>query len=80
MRNVREEQLKKAIFMENTEFFELAREFNLELDEDEYVGEILRYGGEDEVIEAFSKYYDVNITSIHSDTFDCAGVWLVYKD
>lgn len=84
MRNVRETQLKKAIFMENTEFFKLVEELGIDIDdftEDNYIEEIICYEDIYEALKkALSDYYDVDITSIHEDHFDCPGMWLVYKD
>ena len=37
------------------------------------------YGGEDDIKEVLSEYFDVTVTSIHSDDCDVIGVWIAYK-
>ena len=87
MKNVRENQLKKCIFLEAEEFNSIIRqafgnnvniEYSLEgvgiyTDDSEISFE--------EIAEALESYFDVyEVTSFHIDDCDYVGVWVVYKD
>lgn len=86
MKNIKEHQLKKCIFMETYEFDEIIRQvFGVE-----YVVEFSLDGmsiGNDEfsldnetINKELSKYFDCNITSIHMDDCDEIGVWICYEE
>ena len=90
MKNVRENQLKKCIFMESEEFQNLIGEITGGLITVEYDFEGLWYEHTDkaektdiywneDIYETLSKYYDVEVTSVHIDDCDCVGVWICYK-
>ena len=87
MKNVRENQLKKCIFMEADEFKKVFANVFGEYDEDTNEIEVeFGYDGiyfcaisNEDVYKELSKYFDVEITSIHIDDFDVMGVWIVYK-
>lgn len=79
MNNVRESQLKKCIFKEYDEFKRdvsaaLGSNVTVECD---YEGISFNYEGN--VLEGMSKYYGVEVTSIHIDDCDIIGVWIVYR-
>lgn len=90
MKNVKETQLKKAIFMEKEELEELVQEllgWELDIEADGMwadEGDIVVTPGMDwetELREKLSQHFDVTITSIHTDNcYDALGIWLVYKD
>jgi hypothetical protein len=87
MKNVRENQLKKCIFLESEEFTDIIHEV---LSPDVYVNftiEGLDICTDDNVVDtdelhkALASYFDVKeVTSIHIDDCDFIGVWIVYKD
>ncbi len=88
MKNVRENQLKKCIFMETEDFEEVFVNVFGEYDEDtnevdvefDTVDGIYFCGiSNEDVYTELSKYFDVNVTSIHIDDFDTIGVWICYK-
>ena len=90
MQNVRENQLKKCIFMELDEYKDLVNkvtdglkevdcEFGLFYMSTEKADETNTYWNEDIEV-TLSKYFDVTVTSIHAD--DCeeyVGVWICYR-
>lgn len=90
MKNVRENQLKKCIFMELDEYKHLIDKVTDGLKAVECVFGLFymcTYKAEktntywNEGIEVtLSKYFDVTVTSIHADDCeDCVGIWIVYK-
>ena len=89
MKNVRENQLKKCIFMELDEFKDLINKVTDGLKEVDYefglfymctdkAETINTYWNEDIEV-TLSRHFDVTITSIHADDWDDTGVWIVYK-
>jgi hypothetical protein len=91
MKNVRESQLKKCIFIEGDEFTELIRSFYPEIRPQgrlivDYTLEgIDIYSDEieintDDIIRLLSKHFDVEVTSFHIDDCEYVGVWVAYKD
>lgn len=79
MKNVRETQLKKCIFKEYDEFkrdivMALGKDTTVECD---YEG--ISIDCDENVLDVLSKYYDVEVTSIHIDDCDIIGVWIVYR-
>ena len=91
MRNVRESQLKKCIFIEGDEFTELIQSFYPEVQQSaslivDYTLEgIDIYSDEieintDDIIRFLSEYFDVEVTSFHMDDCEYVGVWVAYKD
>ena len=90
MKNVKENQLKKCIFMEFEEFQILIGTITdglvtvkcdfegLWYEDTDKAEETDIYWNED-IQETLSKYYDVEITSVHIDDCDYAGVWICYK-
>lgn len=77
MKNVSEIMLKKAIIIAEEEFEDLIKKLNPE--DDTYFREFAYIGIEDKTIEALEKYFDIEITSIHSDDCDYVGIWIIYK-
>lgn len=85
MKNVREYQLKKCIFKEYDEFKRdvaeiLGNDVEISCDYDGIYFE----ANEDalcteEVLAGMSKYYDVEVTSIHIDDCEVIGVWICYR-
>lgn len=88
MKNVRENQLKKCILLTTEELEKLMSEIfetkvivhcslegawyetplkDLDIDDDTLCTEL-------------SKYFDVNVTSIHIDDCEYIGVWVCYKE
>ncbi len=89
MRNIRENQLKKCIFMTTDEFSKVFVDIFGEYNEDtneidiefDTVDGIYFCGiSNEDVYIKLSKYFDINITSIHIDDFDTIGVWICYKE
>lgn len=89
MKNIKENQLKKCIFMLEEEFRKMFTNIFGEYDgeENEIDVEINAYEGiyfdavtEEEVYEKISEYYGVNVTSIHIDQCDNIGIWICYKE
>ena len=86
MKNVKENQLKKCIFMETEEFNGIIkRVFGEEFEADFGLDGISVWSraeglSEKEINEGLSKYFDVTITSVHVDDFDDMGVWICYRD
>ncbi len=90
MKNVRESQLKKCIFMELDDYKELIDkvtdglkgvecDFGLCYMFTEKAEKTNTYWNES-IEETLSKYFDVTVTSIHTD--DCEeyiGVWICYR-
>lgn len=90
MKNVRENQLKKCIFMELYEFASLVERLTDGLQTVEYedgvylistdkADETDTYWNED-MTETLSNYFDVEVTSFHSDSCEYVGVWICYKE
>lgn len=87
MKNVRESQLKKCIFVEADDFTQIIKEI---LGDDVSVDYTLEgldiHTDEDgiyqeELCAALQKYFDVkSVTSVHTDHFDYIGVWITYRD
>ena len=86
MKNVRPNQLKKCIFLTQTEMEEILSEIlqktvtvNVSLyglepcteDDDDIDDGYMR--------QVLSEYFDVDVTSIHIDDCDYVGVWVAYK-
>lgn len=85
MKNVKEYQLKKCIFKEYDEFKRDVAEI---LGDDvkiscDYEGIYFECNEEplytEEVLAGMSKYYDVEVTSIHIDDCEVIGVWICYR-
>lgn len=89
-KNINEYQLKKCIFYTLDEYEELIKKLlgedvNVSVedftdlyyestnDEDEGISF-------DEIKAALEKYFDVEVTSIHTDGCEYTGVWIVYKE
>ena len=85
MRNVRENQLKKCIFKLYSEFEKdvidaLGDDVEVSCDYDNIYFECNEEPlCTEEVLGGMSKYYDVEVTSIHIDEYEPVGVWIVYK-
>ena len=91
MKNVRENQLKKCIFLEEEEFTNILREVfeddtihvGLTLEGIDYYTDIEEneklLDNNDEINGRLSKYFDCNVTSIHIDDCDYVGIWVVYR-
>ncbi len=79
MKNVREYQLKKCIFMDYDMF---KREANMIFGnnvvvECDYEGISIDCDGD--ILEKLSEYYGVEVTSIHIDDCEVIGVWIAYR-
>jgi uncharacterized pyridoxamine 5'-phosphate oxidase family protein len=88
VKNVKEYQLKKCIFMEAEEFkkvfVDVFGEYNEDTNEidvefDTVEGIYFCGISIEDVYTELSKYFDVDITSIHIDDFDIIGVWICYR-
>ena len=90
MKNIGNGQLKKCIFMELDEFTKLVENLTDGLQTVEYedgvylistnkADETDTYWNED-MTETLSNYFDVEVTSFHSDGCECVGVWICYKE
>lgn len=84
-KNVKKNQLKKCIFKELDEF---KQDVSEALGNDvkvigNYDGISFEYNDEclytEEVLCGMSKYYDVNVISIHTDHCELIGIWIVYE-
>lgn len=90
MKNVRESQLKKCIFMELDEFTNLIEEITDGLQTVEYEdgiymtstqkAEDINTWWNEDILETLSKYFNVEVTSFHSDNCEYIGVWICYKE
>lgn len=89
MKNARENQLKKCIFMTTDEFKQVFVNIFGEYDIDENQVDVefdtcegIYFCGisNENVYSSLSKYFDVEVTSIHIDHFDTVGVWICYKE
>jgi len=85
MKNVRENQLKKCIFLTDDEFKSVfAERFSkyedVDVEIDAYEGIYFCGISNEEVYKNLSEYFDVEITSIHIDDCEYTGVWIVYKE
>lgn len=90
MENVRENQLKKCIFMELDDFNNLIDkvtdglktveyEFGMYYADTDKAEETDIYWNEDIEV-TLSKYFDVTVTSVHADDCEeCVGIWIVYR-
>lgn len=89
MKNVRETQLKKCIFMTLEEFEELINtltnglkevkfEFSVYITDSNKADDEETYWQED-ICVTLSKYFDVEVTSFHSDDCEYPCVWICYK-
>lgn len=89
MKNVKENQLKKCIFMKLAEFESLVIQITDGLKEVEYEfgmyyidtdkAEAMDVYWNEDIEKTLSKYFGVNVTSVHADDCDDVGVWIVYK-
>ena len=86
MKNVCENQLKKCIYIDDIEEFERVVKLATDTDViveatmegiDFYFRDPLKADNVD-VLAALSRYYGVQITSIHMDDAEYTGIWLVY--
>ena len=81
MKNVIKEQLKKSIFMSLYKFERVVENaipyVKVSLCYDTYSE---RTVNKEEIYEELSKYFGVCVTSIHTDSCEDTGVWIVYKD
>lgn len=90
MKNVRVSQVKKCIFMELEEFEEVVNEVtgglkkvSYECDgiffEDTDKAEETEEFWNEEMTDTLSRYYDVEVTSIHADDCEIVGIWICYR-
>ena len=84
MKNVKPNQLKKAIFYTLDEFRELVYELCGEDADVDFDYDGLSFsdgdGNYQGVTEALEEYFNVTITSIHADDCDYVGVWIIYRE
>ena len=84
MKNVKDCQLKKCIFMETEEFNRIIKTvFGNEFEADFGLEGISVWSkaeglSEKEINEGLSDYFDVTVTSVHADDFDDMGIWICY--
>lgn len=86
MKNVRENQLKKCIFMVLEEFNSVIKTvFGEKFEVDFGLNGISVWSRSEgindaDIKEGLSKYFDVEVTSVHIDNYDRISVWICYKD
>ena len=86
MKNVKDYQLKKCIFMETEEFDKIIKSIFGENYEAEFSLDGIDVSSEfdgltnEELNEGLSSYFDVTVTSVHIDDCDEIGVWVCYKE
>lgn len=86
MKNVKDYQLKKCIFMETEEFNGVIKKvFGDEFEADFGLDGICVWSRAEELEDVdinngLSEYFDVNVTSVHIDDYDSIGVWICYRD
>ena len=90
MKNVKENQLKKCIFMGTDEFDTIIKKLFGKTTEVEFTLEGMWIGEPnddcceipfEDISEKLAEYFDVkNITSVHMDDCDEIGVWICYKE
>lgn len=90
MKNVKEKQLKKCIFMSLDEFTRLVEDLTdglqtVEYEDGVYLINTTKAEETDtfwkkNITETLSKYFDVEVTSFHSDSCEYVGVWICYKE
>ena len=94
MRNVKENQVKKCIFMGFDEFKSIVESLTDGLETAKYDEFGIYYGDTEKATESdtywneetedtLSKYFDVTVASCHpdySDDGECIGVWICCKD
>lgn len=80
MKNIRETQLKKAIFLTENEFVDIfGRKYDVHFDAG-FVQVFKENGESVDFITILSEYFGVEVTSVHTDGCDLLGVWIVYKE
>ena len=80
MKNIREAQLKKAIFLTEDEFIDIfGRKYDVHFDAG-FVQVFEESGESVDFITILSEYFGVEVTSVHTDGCDILGVWVVYKE
>lgn len=81
MKNVKEFQLKKCIFLIEDEFRGLADKLNIAIELDYEGASFVEVTEQEKAFAILSDYFGVKeITSIHCDDCELTGVWIVYKD
>lgn len=91
MRNIKNEILKKCIFISFEDFKSLVEKVTDGLLTAGYDLEGIWYEAtnkaeaegvywQEDIEETLSKYYDIEITSIHADDCDDIKVWICYQD
>lgn len=90
MKNVQKNQLKKCIMMLFDDFKDLIEELTDGLatansEYEIYISETPKAVDSNtywdkEIIDTLSEYFDVTVTSFHSDNFTPACVWICYKE
>lgn len=91
MKNTDKYSLKKCIFMTLDSFKELVLELTNGLKKVQYELDGIYFEDTDEAEESetywneymtdtLSKYFDVQVTSIHTDDCEVLGVWICYKE
>ena len=78
-----ENRLKKCIFLTVEEFKKILESFKIESDVDlEGISYSKNNDGieDDKVYAELSKYFGVEVSSVHCDDCDYMGVWIVYKE
>lgn len=89
MKNVRENQLKNCIFMELDVFTSIIEKITdglltIEYEDGVYMTHSQKAADTDtwwneDILKTLSRYFDVEVTSFHSDSCEYVGVWICYK-
>ncbi|MBQ2389279.1 MAG: hypothetical protein II305_04410 [Clostridia bacterium] len=88
MKNVKENQLKKCIFLTQTELENILSEKlqkTVTVNVDLYglsvcTEEDMEDMDNGRLCDELSEYFDVNVSSVHIDDCDIVGVWVCYKE
>jgi hypothetical protein len=80
VRNLRKNQLKKAIFLTEDEFVDIfGRKYDVHFS-DGFVQVFEETGESVDFIPVLSEHFGVEVTSVHTDGCDILGVWIIYKE
>lgn len=89
MKNIKDYQMKKCIFVKYDEFTRLVNtliddKIQVQFDNESWTG--LTYSGEkdyydnEKIWEVLSEHFGVEVTSVHYDSYAPVGFWIVYED
>jgi hypothetical protein len=90
MKNVKDSQLKKCIFMELDGFTNIIEKITdglltVEYEDGVYMTHSQKAADTDtwwneDILKTLSRYFGVEVTSFHSDSCEYIGVWICYKE